>query len=195
MMHNMCMKETSPHSLTHDRPPIHLSTQTLLRPAAANHTVGQMDAQRKMSTGFRKIDIDQYGDDVFKEEELNSLEPQSPAGVDEQEVKRLLQSGRKGEALRSILSSAPIHTKNQQAKDRAADLMMQVLMATKTSEIEAAIEKLEPELADILMKYIYRGFESPSEGSSAHLLTWHEKVFAIAGVGSIVRVLTDKKKV
>lgn len=45
------------------------------------------------------------------------------------------------------------------------------------------------------MKYIYRGFEQPSDGSSGHLLTWHEKVFAKGGVGSIVRVLTDKKRV
>ena len=48
---------------------------------------------------------------------------------------------------------------------------------------------------DLLMKYIYRGFESPSEGSSAQLLFWHEKVFETAGVGSIVRVMTDRKKV
>jgi actin related protein 2/3 complex subunit 5 len=48
---------------------------------------------------------------------------------------------------------------------------------------------------DLLMKYIYRGFESPSDGSSGHLLLWHEKVFEKGGLGSIVRVLTDKKKV
>lgn len=154
-----------------------------------------MEPKRKMSTGFRKLDIDQYGEDVFREDEMNSLEPQSPVGVDEQEVRRLLQSGKKAEALRSILSSAPISTKNQQAKDRAADLMMQVFMAFKSSEIDPALEKLDPDLVDILMKYIYRGFESPTDGSSAHLLVWHEKVFAAGGVGSIVRVLTDKKRV
>ena len=154
-----------------------------------------MEPQRKMSTGFRKIDIDQYGEDVFREEELNSLEPQSPVGVDEQEVKRLLQSGRKPEALRCILSAAPLNTKNQATKDRAADLMMQVLLAIKAGEMEAAIEKLEPELIDVLMKYIYRGFENPTDGSSAHLLLWHDKVFAAGGVGAVVRVLTDKKRV
>ena len=29
---------------------------------------------------------------------------------------------------------------------------------------------------DLLMKYIYKGFENPSEGSSGVLLAWHEKV-------------------
>jgi len=150
---------------------------------------------RRASTGFRKIDIDQYGDNVFKEDEPNSLEPTSPIAVDENEIKRLLQAGKKAEALRCLLSTAPLNTKNQVAKDKAAELMQQVLMSTKSSEVDKAIESLEPDLVDILMKYIYRGFETPSEGSSGHLLTWHEKVFAMGGVGSIVRVLTDKKRV
>lgn len=56
--------------------------------------------------------------------------------------------------------------------------------------MDAAINALEIDLADVLMKYIYRGFEFPSEGSSAHLLQWHEKVYAKYGVGCITRVLT-----
>ena len=50
------------------------------------------------------------------------------------------------------------------------------------------------DLMDVLMKYIYRGFEIPSEGSSGHLLQWHEKTFAKCGVGSIVRVLSDTNR-
>ena len=39
------------------------------------------------------------------------------------------------------------------------------------------------------------GFENPTDNSSAQLLIWHEKVFDEADVGSIVRVLTDRKRV
>jgi actin related protein 2/3 complex subunit 5 len=45
------------------------------------------------------------------------------------------------------------------------------------------------------MKYIYRGFSEPTDNSGAILLTWHEKAYAIGGLGSIVRVLTDRKTV
>lgn len=73
---------------------------------------------------------------------------------------------------------------------------MRVLLSIKSANaVDSAVKKLDPDQRDVLMKYIYRGFENPSEGSSAHLLLWHEKVFEEAGVGSIVRVLTDRKKV
>jgi len=54
--------------------------------------------------------------------------------------------------------------------------MMRVLLAFKSSDIESAVQTLDQNRLDTLMKYIYRGFEFPSEGSSAQLLTWHEKV-------------------
>ena len=73
---------------------------------------------------------------------------------------------------------------------------MRLLLSIKSANaVDSAVKKLDSDQRDVLMKYIYRGFENPSEGSSAHLLLWHEKVFEEAGVGSIVRVLTDRKKV
>ena len=53
---------------------------------------------------------------------------------------------------------------------------MRVLLSFKSNEIEKAVKSLDTTQADVLMKYIYRGFECPSEGSSAQLLTWHEQV-------------------
>ena len=72
---------------------------------------------------------------------------------------------------------------------------MRVLLSVKSAQMEEAVNALDRDQLDTLMKYIYRGFETPSEGSSGHLLAWHEKVHAVAGVGCIVRVLTDKKRV
>jgi actin related protein 2/3 complex subunit 5 len=146
------------------------------------------------STGFRKIDIDQYNEDAFKDEE--GAEAQSPVtGVDEQEVKRLISGGRYGEALKSLLLAAPVTSKNQAVKDNAYALVLQVLSSVKTSEMDKVLEPLDSDHVDLLMKYIYRGFENPNDNSCAHLLVWHEKAYSKGGVGSIVRVLTDKKRV
>ena len=53
---------------------------------------------------------------------------------------------------------------------------MRVLTAVKPNEMDSAVKTLAKNEQDVLMKYIYRGFEEPTEKSSAVLLTWHEKV-------------------
>lgn len=55
-------------------------------------------------------------------------------------------------------------------------LVLKVLSAFKSSDIEKAVQSLDRSGVDLLMKYIYKGFERPSENSSAVLLQWHEKV-------------------
>ncbi|XP_075534129.1 actin-related protein 2/3 complex subunit 5-like isoform X2 [Dermacentor variabilis] len=97
--------------------------------------------------------------------------------------------------MKIILKTAPIGSKCQSVKDAASALAMRVLLAVKASEMEQAVGSLDRDSVDVLMKYIYRGFESPSEGSSGHLLAWHEKAYAAGGIGSIVRVMTDRKRV
>ena len=67
-------------------------------------------------------------------------------------------------------------------------------MAIKTAQMDGAISQLDQDSLDVLMKFIYAGFESPYEGSSGPLLVWHEKVFSATGIGSVVRVLADKRK-
>lgn len=61
-------------------------------------------------------------------------------------------------------------------KDAAFNLVLRVILSIKTSEIEKTIAQLDRDQIDMLMKYVYKGFENPSEGRSAHLLAWHEKV-------------------
>ncbi|UYV63453.1 ARPC5, partial [Cordylochernes scorpioides] len=171
------------------------------------------------SSAFRKIDIDQYNDDCYKDEDV--CDPvSSPTGPDEKEeveqvwlksfrklpvVPRFdketqfceicTQSYRKSvDALKMLLKSAPLGSRNQAAKDSALCAILRVLLAIKTNEIERAVSSLDTDLLDVLMKYIYKGFEKPVENSSGHLLIWHEKTYAAGGLGCIVRVLTDKKE-
>ncbi|XP_046961875.1 actin-related protein 2/3 complex subunit 5-B [Vanessa atalanta] len=149
-------------------------------------------AKNTSSSAFRKIDIDQYNEDNFKEDES---EQSIPTGPDEGEVCALLNQGRFVEALKHVLNNAPLGSSNQQIKDNALTLTLKVLLAIKSAQIEEAVGTLSQDDIDILMKYIYRGFEYPSEGSSGHLLLWHEKAFNIGGSGSIVRVLSDRMTV
>jgi len=150
-------------------------------------------AKNTSSNVFRTLDVDLYNEDNYKEE-TETADPTS-LGPNDSLITSLLASNKPVEALTHLLSGATLGIKDQSARAASLTLAMRVLMAIKPSQIEEAVAQLDNENRDILMKFIYRGFEVPSEGSSAHLLVWHEKVFAVSGVGSIVRVLTDKKRV
>lgn len=63
-------------------------------------------------------------------------------------------------------------------QDRAESIVLKVLISFKANDIEKAVQSLDKNGVDLLMKYIYKGFESPSDNSSAVLLQWHEKVCA-----------------
>ncbi|KAG7487549.1 hypothetical protein MATL_G00024860 [Megalops atlanticus] len=136
-------------------------------------------SKNTVSDRFRKVDVDEYDENKFVDEEDGG----------ENQLGNLM------EALQAVLKNPPINTKNQNVKDRAEGLVLKVLTAFKSSDIEKAVQSLDKNGVDLLMKYIYKGFEKPSENSSAVLLQWHEKALSAGGVGSIVRVLTARKTV
>ena len=89
--------------------------------------------------------------------------------------------------------------------------MLDVLTRFRATEVEKAVKALSADEVDTLMKYVYRGFQEPTENSCGILLVWHEKVisilfvtdlhlhfsqaFEIGGLGSIVRVMADRRTV
>ncbi|XP_050757286.1 actin-related protein 2/3 complex subunit 5 isoform X2 [Gymnogyps californianus] len=154
----------------------------------AKHTVS--------SARFRRVDVDEYDENKFVDEEEGG---DGQAGPDEGEVDSCLRqssgTGNMMAALQAALKNPPINTKNQAVKDRAESIVLKVLISFKANDIEKAVQALDKNGVDLLMKYIYKGFESPSDNSSAVLLQWHEKALAAGGVGSIVRVLTARKTV
>lgn len=149
-------------------------------------------AKNTKSAAFRKVDVDQYDDESFVEEQAPE---DNITGPNDTEVQSLLSSGKNMEALKLVLSSPPISSKNQALKDKIVQTVLKVLLTFKSSEIENCVNQLESSKLDVLMKFIYRGFEFPSENSSAMLLIWHDKVFSKVGLGCIVRALTDRKQI
>ncbi|XP_039362656.1 actin-related protein 2/3 complex subunit 5-like protein [Mauremys reevesii] len=149
-------------------------------------------ARNTLSSRFRRLDIDEYDENKFVEEpdEAAAAEP-DPAP----EVEALLRQGDMLQAFHIALRNSPLNTKNQAIKERAQGVVLKVLTSFKSSEIEQAVNSLDRNGIDLLMKYVYKGFEKPTENSSAILLQWHEKALAVGGLGSIVRVLTARKTV
>ncbi|XP_069794312.1 actin-related protein 2/3 complex subunit 5-like [Narcine bancroftii] len=141
---------------------------------------------------FRRVNVDDYDENNYVDEEEGG---ENQLGPDEAEVDSSIRQGNLNAALQAALKNPPINTKNQAVKDRAENMVVKVLTSFKSNDIEKAVQSLDKNSIDLLMKYIYKGFEKPSENSSAILLQWHEKVLAAGGVGSVVRVLTARKTV
>uniref|UniRef100_A0A671P9W0 Actin-related protein 2/3 complex subunit 5 n=1 Tax=Sinocyclocheilus anshuiensis TaxID=1608454 RepID=A0A671P9W0_9TELE len=134
-------------------------------------------SKNTVSDRFRKVDVDEYDENKFVDEEEGG---ENQLGPDEAEVD-------------SLIRQYPSLFTGQH--DRAEGLVLKVLSSFKSTDIEKGVQSLDKNGVDLLMKYIYKGFERPSENSSAVLLQWHEKALSAGGVGCIVRVLTARKTV
>lgn len=77
--------------------------------------------------------------------------------------------------------------------------VLEVLSSIKSLEMANFLKDLYGseggvELCDVLMKYLYKGMAVGGSNMSV-LLSWHERVVEVAGEGSIVRVMTDRRTV
>lgn len=72
-------------------------------------------AKNTSSSAFRKINVDQYNEDNFKEDEIDS-NGTAYTGPDDAEITKLLNTGKHNDALKLVLENAPLSSKNQQAK-------------------------------------------------------------------------------
>lgn len=70
-------------------------------------------AKNTSSSAFRKIDVDQYNENNFREEDLDVA---GAMGPDENEVNALMADGKLLEALVAVLQNAPLRCKQQHIK-------------------------------------------------------------------------------
>ena len=96
--------------------------------------------------------------------------------------------------LDTLLATAPAGSKDAAAKQTHADQVFAALDKIADSKIDLTIDAMTPENGDVLLKYIYKGLETPSD-RTASLFRWQAKLAEKFGVGSIVRVLSDRKTV
>ena len=72
-------------------------------------------AKNTASNKFRMVDVDQYNEDNFKDDD-SAVVQDKRGGLSDSEVEALIQKGNNADALQAVLSSAPIGNKNQDEK-------------------------------------------------------------------------------
>ncbi|KAJ1986058.1 arp2/3 complex subunit [Dimargaris cristalligena] len=146
----------------------------------------------------RQIDIDALNDDRYVDE-FEALTTKTAEEVEAQvqtkagSVRTALSRGNSEEALHIALSDPPYGKQFHGAQKLNGQVVMDVLNSVKSSDISSIIKTLSPQEIDTLAKYIYHGLAHPATYNCGVLLSWHEKVIEVGGLGTIVRVLSDNK--
>lgn len=93
-----------------------------------------------------------------------------------------------------LLDHAPLDGSDGD-KESHFGMVRETILRIKEQEIDGLIKQLSPAQCDILMKYLYRGLAAADQKVCSVFLTWHERLTTAAGIGSIMRALTDKRTV
>jgi actin related protein 2/3 complex, subunit 5 len=94
------------------------------------------------------------------------------------------------------LRNPPLGSKEQDIKDNTVELVASILSEVSENEIDNILKPLDNDLLDILMKYIYRIMQDTGKGTNyGVLLKMHDVIVARAGLGSIIRSISERKTV
>ncbi|KAI8885428.1 ARP2/3 complex 16 kDa subunit (p16-Arc) [Backusella circina FSU 941] len=148
---------------------------------------------------WRKIDIDQYEEDAYTEDEIlnefsTGLTPEQVTAATQTrstDVRNMITRGDLNNALNRALEEPPRGRHLEQAKEESTRTVTDVLNQFRAVDIPEVVKSLGPEQQDNLMFYLYAGMAKPELYNSTVLLTWHEKLTEVAGTGCIVRVMAD----
>ena len=80
------------------------------------------------------VDVDQYNEDNFKDDDSGVVQDKR-GGVSDSEIEALIQKGNNADALKAVLSSAPIGNKNQDEKVHFKLISLRLLL-TEISAVQ-----------------------------------------------------------
>jgi len=113
-----------------------------------------------------------------------------------QVVKHFLASKKKLEALKVSLAEPPVLSKSQSVKDANAAVIMSVMNILVDADIAGLVAGVDENESDVLMKYLYKFMnDGMQQQNYALVLKLHAALVKSFGVGSIVRVMSDRKAV
>ncbi|GAA5955739.1 hypothetical protein JCM3765_001836 [Sporobolomyces pararoseus] len=156
---------------------------------------------------FRKINIDQYDEELVHPSSLYLADPRPSSQIlndtqsKDRKVRQFLQSGQVENALKECLKDGEwpfgedTDLEIKQSKDIALNSILSVLNSSRSTDIPNLVQTLTPSEQVTLMKYLYKAMENLGDSSGNAVLGWHEKLVEVAGIGCIVRVMTDRRRV
>mmetsp|Transcript_6146 Transcript_6146/g.12123 ORF Transcript_6146/g.12123 Transcript_6146/m.12123 type:complete len:124 (-) Transcript_6146:695-1066(-) len=96
-------------------------------------------------------------------------------------------------AVKAALTDPPYTSESDETRKMSAKVVVKALVAVPEKEIGSVIAGLSGTEQDLLMKYIYRALEGSE--SSQQLLKWHAVLTEKAGMGCIMRALSESQRV
>ncbi|KAL9273771.1 Actin-related protein [Drosera capensis] len=106
-----------------------------------------------------------------------------------QKIEALLKQYKPVDALKTALEGSAPRTMDERCKSANWIVVHRAIMAIK--DIDGMMSSLDPEYYDILMKYLYRGLSTGDRPTCDQCLRIHEKLTQRAGLGCILRSLSD----
>ncbi|KAJ3443182.1 arp2/3 complex 16 kd subunit p16-arc [Anaeramoeba flamelloides] len=94
-------------------------------------------------------------------------------------------------SLHQLLQEPP-YDAEQQDKQRIYEQVINSLSDTADNKMKEVCSNLDTDQQDALMRYIYKGLENCD--NSLKLLKWHGHLSDVAGLGCIMRVMSEKRK-
>ena len=103
-------------------------------------------------------------------------------------------------AFETLLDEPPVTSKDQTVKDGHGDLILKVFDSMPESTVLKVVDSLTAEDRGFLLKYVFKFMKNESTTGSRNInytlmLKLHAKLVEMDGIGSIVRVMADRKTV